>query len=198
MTPQRTPQRTPRRTRESASLLIAAAALLVVAAASALPGRAQTATVPALLAGTWLPEGGHDRGVRVVDAAFAPSIAALPEILHGFARGRIRDDMPVPRRIVVALDGPRVRVTLESEHTRTIAGPIGARATTSGVASGTQVTPRLSGGWLELHYEGEGSQLRQLFSTEPDGSRLHLDYTVISSQVAGGQVRFRLEYVPAR
>ncbi|GAB4111038.1 MAG: hypothetical protein OHK0013_47010 [Sandaracinaceae bacterium] len=160
-----------------------------------LGGRAQTATVPAVLAGSWVPEGGVGRGTQVLDAAFAPSIAALPEIMHGFARSRIRDDMPVARRIVISLDGPRVRVSLESDHPRTIIGPLGARAATTGVSSGTTVTQRLAGGWLELVYEGEGSELRQLFSTEPDGARMHLDSTVRNGQLAGGMVRFRIEYV---
>jgi hypothetical protein len=176
-----------------ASLLVAL--LLVAPVLAPLGGRAQTASVPAVLAGTWVPEGGVGRGTQVLDAAFAPSIAALPEIMHGFARGRIRDGMPVARRVVISLDGPRVRVSLESDHPRTIAGPLGARATTTGVSSGTTVTQRLSGGWLELVYEGEGSELRQLFSTEPDGSRMHLDSTVRSGQLAGGMVRFRIEYV---
>lgn len=184
-------------TKNGSLVFVVIAALLAVATLSPGPGRAQTAAVPAVLAGAWVPEGGPERGARVVEAAFAPSIAALPEILHGFARGRIRDDMPVPRRVVVAIEGAGVRLTLESAQTRTIAGPLGSPARTTGVSSGTQVTPRLSGGWLELQYEGEGSQLRQLFSTEPDGSRMHLDYTVTSPQVAGGQVRFRLEYVPS-
>lgn len=177
----------------AAAALIAAAGPLDGAAQSA---AAQSATVPRTLAGTWVAEGGHARAMRAVDAAFAPSIATFPTLFQGFARDRVRSSMEPPRRVLVALEGARVRVTLETTSTTVIAGPLRAPARTTGVQDGTRVTPRLEGGWLELLYEGEGSQLRQLFSTEPDGARMHLDFTVTSPQLPA-PVRYRLEYVRA-
>jgi hypothetical protein len=167
--------------------------LLLVATAAG----AQSGSVPAILAGTWAHHGDTEAGMRTVEAAFAPGIAAFPELFQGFARRRIRESMQPPHRVNVVLEAGRIRVTLESDRTRVISGALGAPAVTSGVDSGTRVTPRLEGGWLELFYEGEGSQLRQLLSTEPDGSRMHLDYTVTSPQLAS-PVRYRLEYVRPR
>lgn len=170
-----------------------AAAALIAAAAVPLAGSAQSGAVPRILAGTWVPEGGPTRAMRTVEAAFAPSIATFPSLFQGIARDRIRTSMEPPRRVLVSLDGARVRVTLESANTAVVAGPLRAPATTSGIQEGTRVTPRLQGGWLELLYQGEGSELRQLFSTEPDGSRMHLDFTVTSPQLPA-PVRYRLEY----
>jgi len=133
--------------------------------------------------------------MRIVDAAFRPTISALPQILHGLARERIRANMTPANRVTLSIDGERVRVVLEAARTTVVSGALGAPARTSGVEAGTRVTPRLSSGWLELLYEGEGSELRQLFSAEPDGSRMHLDYTVSGPQLSRGPVRYRLEYV---
>ena len=169
-------------------------ALILAAAASPGAGRAQSGVVPATLAGTWAYDGDQARALRPVDAAFAPRIATLPELLQGMARDRIRSDMQPPRRVLVSLTGSRVRVTLESERTRVIDGALGSAARTTGIADGTRVTPRLEGGWLELLYQGEGSELHQLYSTEPDGSRMHVDFTVVSERL-GAPVRYRLDYV---
>lgn len=172
------------------------AALTFVAAGVFVPGagRAQSAAVPAVLAGTWIHDGDPARAIRTVDAAFAASISVLPELLQGFARDRIRSDMQPPRRVLVVLESSRVRVTLEADRATVIDGAMGSPARTSGVADGTRVTPRLSSGWLELFYEGEGSELRQLLSTEPDGSHMHLDFNVVSARLRS-PVRYRLEYV---
>jgi hypothetical protein len=150
--------------------------------------------VPRTLAGTWVSATDSERAMRTVVAAFESTVRTLPELLRGFARDRVRSEMAPPNRVVVALNGERVRVTLESGRTSVIAGPLGAHATTSGIADGTVVTPRLEGGWLELRYEGENSVLRQLYSTEPDGSSMHLDYTVSGERVPR-TVRYRLEFV---
>ncbi|UJR83080.1 hypothetical protein [Sandaracinus amylolyticus] len=175
--------------------LFATLTLTLAAGAFPGPGRAQSGTVPSTLAGTWVQDDAAS-AMRTVDAAFAPRIASLPELLQGMARDRIRNDMQPPRRVLVSLTGSRVRVTLESNRTRVVDGAIGAAAQVTGVSSGTRVTPRLQGGWLELLYEGEGSQLHQLYSTEPDGSRLHVDFTVESSYLST-PVRYRLDYVRA-
>ncbi|AKF04306.1 hypothetical protein [Sandaracinus amylolyticus] len=160
-------------------------------------GRAQAASVPATLAGTWVLDGDPARAARTIEAAFAPSIATLPELLQGFARDRIRSSMQPPRRVLVTIDGSRVRVTLESQRTTVVDGALGASARVTGVEDGTRVTPRLQGGWLELLYEGEGSVLQQLCSTEPDGARMHLDFTVVSARLPA-PVRYRLDYVRPR
>lgn len=174
---------------------LAALALgLLVASAMPLDGRAQPASVPSTLAGAWVHQGQRERALRTIDAAFAPTIARLPRIMHGFARDQIRNYIEPPRRVRVTLDGRRVRIELEASRTTVIDGRLGARARTTNVESGTQVTPRLEGGWLELLYAGRSSEMRQLFSTEPDGSQMHLDYTVTAPQIAT-PVRFRLEYV---
>lgn len=178
--------------------LVLVLAALAIAIAGPHRGAAQDATVPAVLAGTWNLEGDRARAVRTIDAAFAPSISALPELIQGFARDRIHSSMGPPRQVVVSLEGGRVRVSLAgAERSVLVHGALGAAASTTGVDDGTRVTPRLAGGWLELLYEGEGAQLRQLFSTEPDGAHMHLDYTVVNERLAG-PVRYRLDYVPAR
>ena len=169
-------------------------ALICVASASPRVGSAQVAAVPGTLAGTWMLDGELSRAVHVVEAAFASSIARLPELIQGFARDRIRSDMQPPRRVVVSLRDAGVRMTLESARTTVVDGSLGAPAAVSGIDSGTRVTPRLQSGWLELRYEGEGSELRQLFSTEADASRMHVDFTVTSPQLAA-PVRYRLDYV---
>lgn len=162
-------------------------------------GPSRVSAVPAALVGSWAHDGDITRALRTIDAVFAPSVAALPEMLHGFTRDRIRSGMPPPRQIAVSIEGSRVRVRLESsERTTTVDGTLGAHARTTGVEDGTSVTPRLEGGWLELRYEGEEAVMTQLFSTEPDGARMHLDYHVTNPRLAG-PVRYRLEYVrPSR
>lgn len=169
------------------------AALAVLLAAMPFSGSAQQGSVPSVLEGTWVHDGALAAATRTVDAAFAPTVQQLPSLIQGIARDRIRSNMEPPRRIRVALSGERVRLTLESSNRVVIDGALGRPATASGVESGTRVTPRLQGGWLELRHEGEGSQLRQLFSTEPDGSQMHVDYTVTGPRLAG-PVRYRLEY----
>lgn len=176
----------------SAAGVLSAAVLI---AALAAPLAAQPSAVPRVLVGTWALEGGAASAMRIVDAAFRPTISALPQILHGLARERIRANMTPANRVTLSIDGERVRVVLEAARTTVVSGALGAPARTSGVEAGTRVTPRLSSGWLELLYEGEGSELRQLFSAEPDGSRMHLDYTVSGPQLSRGPVRYRLEYV---
>ena len=79
--------------RKAALLLVAA--LLVAVGTFPGAGSAQQ-SVPATLAGNWIHRGDREASLRAIDAAFAPSIAALPEILHGFARSRIRDGIPPP------------------------------------------------------------------------------------------------------
>lgn len=170
-------------------------ATVLVAGAGLGVGRAQTGTVPAMLAGTWTYDGTSAGAVRIVDAAFAPAIATLPELFQGFARDRVRTSMDPPRRVLVTLTGSRVRVTLESsERTTVVDGALGAHASVSGAEGDPTVTPHLEGGWLELLYEGEGSELRQLLSTEPDGARMHLDFGIVSPQIPD-RVRYRLDYV---
>lgn len=172
-------------------------ACLALSALGAAPLRAQTAAaVPPILAGEWQHDGALSRGVRTIDAAFAPSLAVIPEILQGFARDRIRTDMAPPRSVEVTLVGNRIRVALHAEREATIEGALESHAQTTGVDEGTVVTPRLASGWLELQYVGEGSELRQLLSTEPDGAHMHLDYHVTSPRLRGA-VRYRLEYVRA-
>ena len=56
------------------------------------------------------------------------------------------------------------------------------------------MSSRLQGGWLELDYEGEGSVLRQLLSTEPDGARMHLDFDIRGERLPQ-PVRYRLDFV---
>ncbi|MCZ7686563.1 MAG: hypothetical protein M5U28_50565 [Sandaracinaceae bacterium] len=180
--------------KRSTTALLAIAALTFAASTLPRASHAQSASVPRQLAGTWVLHGDAESAMRTVDAAFWPTVSTLPEIMHGMARDRIRANMTPPRRVLVTLDGSRVRVRLEAARTSVIAGPVGSPATTSGVEPGTVVTPRLQAGWLELLYEGEGSSLRQLFSTEPDGSRMHVDYTVTGPMLRG-QVRYRLDYV---
>lgn len=173
---------------------LAAALLLAAASFAGVPfAGAQRGSVPSVLEGTWVHDGDLATATRTVDAAFAPTVQRLPSLVQGFARDRIRSNMAPPRRIRVALSGQRVRLTLQSSKTVVIDGALGRAATTSGLESGSRVTPRLEGGWLELRHEGEGSQLRQLFSTEPDGSQMHVDYTITGPQLAG-PVRYRLEY----
>ena len=181
---------------------VAASALalaLLLALAAPLPvGSAQTASVPGTLAGTWVYDGTVAHAVRIVDAAFEPGISTYPELFQSYARGRLRTSMAPPGRVRVTLESARVQVSLQStERTTLIDGSIGAPAAVSGAEGTPRVTPRLEGGWLELFYEGEGSEMRQLLSTEPDGARMHLDYTVVSPQLPS-QVRFRLDYVHPR
>jgi hypothetical protein len=155
---------------------------------------AQSGSVPVQLAGTWTVEGSTARAMRVVEGAFEPAVQTMPELFRGFARDRVRSSMEPPRRIVVTLEGSRVRVAFERTDPSTVDGSLGGTAAATGVDDGTTVTTRLSGGWLEIVYVGSGSEMRQLLSTEADGSRMHLDYAIESTQLPF-PVRYRLEYV---
>lgn len=180
-----------------AAKALSMAALAMLALAIGLPGviGAQAGSVPAALAGTWSYDGTAAQGMAIVEAAFAPGIRSLPELFQGMARDRVRENMRPPARVVVTLTGANVRVVMESDHTTVITGPLGGRASTSGVSDSTTVASRLRAGWLEFHYDGEGD-MDQLFSTEPDGSRMHVDYTVTSDRLPE-PVRYRLDYVRA-
>jgi hypothetical protein len=170
---------------------------LLLLLAIAPPSHAQTASVPVQLAGTWVYDGTREAEMHIVDRAFASTVATLPELLQGFARDRVRTEMEPPYRVIVSLEGGRIHVTLERERRTTIEGALGAPATATGVADGTRVSSRLQGGWLEIAYEGEGSVLRQLYSTEPDGARMHLDFDVTGGRLPR-PVRYRLDFVHPR
>lgn len=180
-------------TRMAARALTLGAAVLLTLASLPLAG-AQTGSVPVQLAGTWTVEGSAARAMRVVEGAFEPAVQTMPELFRGFARDRVRSSMEPPRRVVVTLEGSRVRVAFERTEPFTIDGPLGGTASATGVQDGTTVTTRLSGGWLDVVYVGNESEMHQLLSTEPDGTRMHLDYAIESSQLPF-PVRYRLEYV---
>lgn len=170
-------------------------ALALLAAALFTPplGRAQVGAVPAALAGTWTYEHSAARAMGIVDAAFAPGIATLPFFFQSIARNRIHESMQPATRVEVTLSGSHLRVVYTSNVTKTIDGTLGTQATVSGLESGTRVSTSLAGGWLLLDYRGEGD-MTQLLSTEPDGSRMHLDCTVTSDRLPD-PVRWRLDYV---
>lgn len=185
-------------TKRSKGMGWACAAIGVIAAmlAGVSPGRgaAQAAGVPTVLAGTWTYDGTAARAMNIMMAAFEPGIRTFPELFQGFARDRVRSSNQPPSRIVVALEGSQVRVTLHTDRTIVIGGPLGGIATTTtGVEGDTRVTTGLRGGWLEVLWDGEGD-MQQLFSTEPDGSRMHVDFTVIADRLPA-PVRYRLDYV---
>jgi hypothetical protein len=163
------------------ALAAAAAALLVIAASAPTPTvRAQAASsVPAVLAGAYRYPHDADHARRIVEAALEPRIATLPSLVQGMARDRIRARLRVARRIAVALDGARVRVTFEGQRTLAIESALGATTTVRN-EEGQDVAVRqaLRGGWLEQTFEGENGELRQLLSTERLGDpiRYRLDY----------------------
>lgn len=158
-----------------------------------LDGRAQGGAIPSTLPGTWVFDGTPASGMRIVDAAFAPGIATLPELFQGIARDRVRANMRPATRIAITVTGSRYRISLAGEETKVIEGVLGAAASTTNIDGDTTVTSGLAGGWLQLTYDGEGGML-QLFSTEPDGSRMHVDYTVTSDRLPA-PVRYRLDYL---
>lgn len=175
-------------------LSLFAFALLAMALVGRPIGSAQVgASVPGLLAGTWAYEHSAERAMAIVDAAFAPGVAALPFFFQSIARNRIHESMQPATRVVVTLAGSRVRVVYTSDVTETIDGTLGVEASVSGLEEGTRVSTSLSGGWLMLTYDGEGD-MTQLLSTEPDGTRMHLDCTVTSERLPA-PVRWRLDYV---
>src|SRR5262245_40752017 len=107
-------------------VVVLALASLVFAAVP--PSRAQTASVPPILAGTFDhpdPTAGRD----TVIAALEPTIAMLPYFAQLLVRSRIDERLSIPRRIVVALEGGNVSVTYEGERTTTISCPIGGSTT---------------------------------------------------------------------
>jgi hypothetical protein len=168
-------------------------ALLVVASGTV----AQTASVPPILAGSWRLASSTARALGTVEAAFEPGIATLPELFQNFARERLRASMAPPHQVDVGLTSSIVRVTFtSSERTTVVAGALDAHASVADAEGSPTVTPRIRDGWLELTWEGEGSVMRQMLSTEPDGSRMHLDYDVTSPQLPS-TVRYRLDYVRA-
>lgn len=175
--------------------LVAFALLALAIAGPPLGGSAQVAgSVPSVLAGTFTYEYSAGRAMSVVDAAFEPGVSALPFFFQSIARNRIHESMRPPTRVVVTLTGSRVRVVYTSDvATKTIDGTLGSEAAVSGLEDGTRVTTSLSGGWLQLDYRGEGDMI-QLLSTEPDGSRMHVDSTVTSERLPE-PVRWRLDYV---
>jgi hypothetical protein len=169
-------------------------ALLALALFSPPFGRAQVVgSVPGTLAGTWASEASAARAMAIVDAAFEPGVAALPYFFQSIARNRIHASMQPANRVVVTLTGSRVRVVYTSDVTKIIDGTLGTEASVSGLEEGTRVSTSLSGGWLQLVYAGEGG-MTQLLSTEPDGTRMHLDCTVTSERLPE-PVRWRLDYV---
>jgi hypothetical protein len=178
----------------TARFVASLALVLLALAALCSPGvgRAQRSSVPSTLAGNWRYDGRDAQAMAIVEAAFAPGINTLPELFRGFARDRIRGSMVPPSRATVELTGAHVRITLQTNRTIVIDGELGRRATTSGVEGDTRVTTGLRGGWLEVRYTGEGD-MQQLFSTERDGSIMHIDYTIESERLPRPVV-YRLDY----
>ncbi|MGE0788047.1 MAG: hypothetical protein AB7S26_20410 [Sandaracinaceae bacterium] len=177
--------------RRAALFLTLAGCLAILAVVPT--GRAQTESVPPVLGGSWRLEGSDEAAMRTVIAAFQPTIDGLPEIVHGFARDRLRSSMQPPRSVQVSVEGSSVSVRLTSDHVTTVEGTLGRRARARGVEDGTVVSTRLSGGWLQVHYSSDQAEMYQLFSTEADGSRMHLDHTLTGPRITG-TVRYRIEY----
>lgn len=157
-----------------------------------LGSRAQTGSVPAVLAGTWVSESSSASAMAHVLAAFEPGVTSLPELFQGMARDRIRSSMVPPSRVVVTLTGTHVNVSMRTNRMIVIDGELGAEARLEGGEGDPTVTTGLRGGWLEIRWDGEGD-MQQLLSTEPDGSRMHLDYTVESDRLPE-PVRYRLDF----
>lgn len=177
-------------------LRVAAGALVLGALSSPGLGGAQTGSVPGVLAGSWTYDGTPARAMAIVDAAFEPGVSTLPYFFQSMARDRIHHSMRPANRVEITLSGNHLRVVYTSDiATKVIDGELGARASVSGLESGTVVDTTLRTGWLMLSYDGEGG-MTQLLSTEPDGSRMHIDSTVTSERLPQ-PVRFRLDYVRA-
>lgn len=161
-------------------------------------GGAQTASVPAILGGSFVYDGSTGAGRARVLAALEPQIALLPYFVQDLVRDRIEERLGIPSRITVEVPGDpsgAVRVTYEGERTVTIAAPVGG-STTVTTADGREVpvSHRLNGGWLEQHFVGENGTLTVLLSTEPDGRTLHADGTMRGDRL-GAAVPVRLDYL---
>lgn len=184
----------------SPALAVAAAVTLALLGAPLGPARlrAQTESVPPILAGTFDYPHDMDHGRSMVLAALEPRIVMLPYFVQSLVRSRIEERLGIPRRIVVALEGENVSVTYEGERVVTIASPLGGSTTvTSREGREIPVTQRLNYGWLEQHFTGENGTLTVLLSTEPDGRTLHADGTMRGDRL-GDAVPVRLDYVRVR
>lgn len=159
------------------------------------PLRAQTESVPPILAGTFAYSGTLESGRATVLAALEPRIAMLPYFVQGLVRSRIEERLGIPRLITVALEAENVSVTYEGERVVTVACALGGTTTvTSREGATIPVTQRLSYGWLEQLFTGENGTLTVLLSTEPDGRTLHADGTMRGERL-GEAVPVRLDYV---
>lgn len=173
------------------------ARFLVVLALLALAGSAvaQTPSVPGTLAGAWRRRANATQARHAVISAFEPRLTRFPEMMRGIARDRIAESLPMAERLEVAVNGDRVRTTTQaSGHRVVVDTPIGG-STRVRLEDGDErrVVQRLSGGWLEQVFTNDDGSIRRLLSTEPDGSTLHVDYTVHNTTL-GDPVRWRIDY----
>lgn len=157
--------------------------------------RAQAAAVPAILEGTYHYPHAPTHAQAIALAAVEPRISAMPAMVQGLARDRVAERVRPARRILIAPREGGVRVELEDGGTMVVDTALGATTTVrSRQGRPVQVRQALQGGWLEQVFTGENGELRQLYSTEPDGRTLHLDVT-LSSPSLGEPVRYRLDYL---
>ncbi|MCB9597523.1 MAG: hypothetical protein H6719_32690 [Sandaracinaceae bacterium] len=172
----------------SARLL--ALGLLVTASAVV----AQTPSVPSTLEGAWRRQPSATEARRTVIAAFEPRLEVFPEMLRGIARDRITESLPMADRIEIAVAAERVRVAYVTQRRVVIDTPLGGSARVR-LEDGDErrAVQRLRGGWLEQVFTDDQGRVERLLSTEPDGSTLHLDYTVHNSRL-GAPVRWRIDY----
>jgi len=178
--------------------VVPACVLVVLALAPwAPPLAAQTATVPAVLAGRWTYPHDVAHAQSIVLAATEPLLSGFPEIVRPLARDQVRSRVRIARSIEVALDGAAVRTVFRGDRNLTIATPLGVRSTITGSeGQPVEVSQSLRGGWLEQTFHGQEGGMRQLLSTEPDGRTLHLDISLESERLSA-PIRFRLDYVRA-
>lgn len=184
----------------TSSLLAAPLFASPLAASLGLGARAaaqDAAGVPPILAGRYRYSRDAAHGAAIVRAAIAPAIESMPELLRGFARDRLEERTHIPMQVEVTLTGRNVRVVSTGERTLTVEGPLGQRTQFRRSDGHTgDVTQGLRSGWLEHDFQADQGAMRVLYSTEPDGATLHVDYTM-TSQLLARPIRYRLDYVRA-
>lgn len=156
--------------------LIAAGLAVALAALVPSPARVQSGDFAAAeerFEGTWQLAVSPDRAQQTIDTAVERAVNAMPFLFRGVARGRLRDQTPAVRRIVLDFDDGAVAVSYDGRDYRS---PLGEtrRVTRSSDGARLRLTQRLqSGGQLEQVFEGDsGTRWYVYEATGPDTIRL--------------------------
>ncbi|MFK7989403.1 MAG: hypothetical protein AB8I08_25530 [Sandaracinaceae bacterium] len=142
--------------------------------------------------GVWELATPAPRARRVVDQSIERTVAAMNFFVRGVARGQLRDNTPINRRITLRFEsGQRVGVHFSETNLR-VTSRIGRTRRTQHDGTEIRVTQRFRGDVLEQVFETDEGTRWNTYHSTGDGT-LRLD-AVTQGMMMPEALRFSLDY----